>query len=242
MSFAAEWSFKMFNRQWFKQLAREQMSGNVLMLAVITFLVSAVGGAIGGVSSLITNIFTTISTIAISAMSDGGENGFVFFVGFIFMFIIAFVIAGGLSLLIAPVTLGHNKVYLRLTEGEAPDINVLFSEFSRFKEAALMMLIIAVKTMLWSFLFFVPGIIASLRYSQAFYILAENPGMTANEAIEESKRITDGYKMDLFITSLSFIGWGLLGGLTLGILNIVYVTPYMNATFANCYRFLKEQN
>jgi uncharacterized membrane protein len=232
----------MFDRKWFKQLAREQMTGNVIMLAVITFLVSVIGGVIGGVSSLVTNIFTTISTIVMGVASNDGENIAVLILGSIFMFVIAIVISGGLSLLIAPVTLGHNKVYLKLTEGEAPDLNVLFSEFSRLKEAALMMLIIAVKTMLWSFLFFIPGIIASLRYSQAFYILAENPGMTANEAIEESKRITDGYKADLFITSLSFFGWGLLGGLTFGILTIIYVTPYMNATFANCYRFLKEQN
>jgi uncharacterized membrane protein len=230
----------MWNRQWFKQLAREQMSGNILMLAVITFLVSVIGGVLGGVSSLVTNIFTTISTIFIGVASNDGENMVVLILGSIFMFLIAIVISGGLSLLIAPVTLGHNKVYLNLTEGEAPDLNVLFSEFSRLKEAAIMTLIIAVKTMLWSFLFFIPGIVASLKYSQAYYILAENPGMTANEAIEESKRMTDGYKMDLFITSLSFIGWGILGLFTFGILNIVYVTPYMNATFANCYRFLKE--
>jgi len=42
------------------------------------------------------------------------------------------------------------------------------------------------------------------------YILAENPGMTATEAITESRRIMDGNKWRLFCLGFSFIGWGLL--------------------------------
>ena len=42
------------------------------------------------------------------------------------------------------------------------------------------------------------------------YILAENPGMTATEAITESRRIMDGNKWRLFCLSFSFIGWALL--------------------------------
>ena len=33
----------------------------------------------------------------------------------------------------------------------------------------------------------------------AYYVLAENPQMSANEALNESKAIMDGHKMDLFV-------------------------------------------
>lgn len=41
--------------------------------------------------------------------------------------------------------------------------------------------------MLWSLLFWFPGIIAYYRYSQAFYILAENPEKGIMDCINESK-------------------------------------------------------
>ena len=51
-----------------------------------------------------------------------------------------------------------------------------------------------------------------MQYSYAMtpYILAENPGMTATEAITESRRVMDGNKWRLFCLGFSFIGWGLL--------------------------------
>lgn len=38
--------------------------------------------------------------------------------------------------------------------------------------------------------------------------MAEHPGLTANEAITESRRIMDGNKWRLFCLDLSFLGWG----------------------------------
>ncbi len=44
--------------------------------------------------------------------------------------------------------------------------------------------------------------------------------------------------MDLFVLSLSFIGWMLACIVTLGIAGI-WVVPYMRVTFANAYQSLK---
>ena len=60
------------------------------------------------------------------------------------------------------------------------------------------------------------------------------------ECIKESQAMTEGHKMDLFVLSLSFIGWGLLCSITFGIAGI-WVIPYMQATFANAYNSLKPQ-
>ena len=72
----------------------------------------------------------------------------------------------------------------------------------------------------------------------AMYVLAENKGMSATECINASKEMTNGHKMDLFVLSLSFIGWMMLGSITFG-LAYIWVMPYMNATFANAYNSLK---
>ena len=74
----------------------------------------------------------------------------------------------------------------------------------------------------------------------SLYILAENKGKPALECIRESKDMTNGYKMDLFVLGLSFIGWTLLCSITLGIA-LIWVAPYMYATYTNAYNFLKTQ-
>ena len=64
--------------------------------------------------------------------------------------------------------------------------------------------------MLWTILLIVPGIIATLRYSQAFYILADDPSKGVMQCLKESKEMMKGNKAKLFCLELSFIGWCLL--------------------------------
>ena len=71
----------------------------------------------------------------------------------------------------------------------------------------------------------------------SMYVLADYKGKSAIECINESKYLTDGHKMDLFILDLSFLGWDILSVFTLFILNI-WLTPYKLATRANAYRSL----
>ncbi|MDR0991617.1 MAG: DUF975 family protein [Ruminococcus sp.] len=231
----------MWNRPWFKKLAKDQMQGNLAMLFVVTLLVNIIAGVISSIIGAIAGFILGLGGAGSVALAGATEEGAAAIPGLLLTFFLTFAVMLVGYALISPIIVANQKIYLNLTEGEKPDISVLFSFFSNLKECAILLLLIAVKTFLWSLLFYIPGIIAALRYSQAFYILADNPGMTAVEAIEESKRMTDGHKMDLFITGLSFIGWALLGSLTFGILTIIYVLPYQNATFANCYRFLKDQ-
>ena len=64
-------------------------------------------------------------------------------------------------------------------------------------------------TGLWSLVLIIPGIVAVYRYSFVPLILATSNELTAGEAIEISKNLTDGNKGKLFALDLSFIGWGL---------------------------------
>ena len=62
--------------------------------------------------------------------------------------------------------------------------------------------------------------------------------MPAIDAINRSKAMMHGHKLDYFVLQLSFIGWGLLGALTCGIA-FIWIAPYMNATYANFYNTVK---
>ena len=75
----------------------------------------------------------------------------------------------------------------------------------------------------------------------AFYIMLDNPEMGIMDAIRESKRITNGYKMDIFILYLlkSFIGWALLATIDIWYW-ISLANPYIQTTFANLYNKLKS--
>lgn len=137
-----------------------------------------------------------------------------------------------------PLALGLAYIYLNLTKGQEPDVNILFSGFQRFVDSLVLTLLIMVFTFLWSLLLFVPGVIKAISYSQAYYILAEHPEMTGKEALEASMDMMDGHKMDFFVLILSFIPWFLLTTVTCG-LSLLYVVPYVETTLVNFYNEIK---
>ena len=148
---------------------------------------------------------------------------------------------GGLivSIIITPAfALSVIRVYLEVVKGNTPAAGDAFSGFNDFWAAFKVTFLVGLFTFLWSLLFVIPGIVKSLSYSMSMYILAENKGKPALECINESKAMTDGHKMELFVLGLSFFGWALLCGITCGIAAI-WVAPYMQATYTNAYNLLK---
>lgn len=131
------------------------------------------------------------------------------------------------------------RVYQMVVRGETPEAKDAFCGFDDFFSAFKVTLLVGLFTFLWSLLFVIPGIIKGISYSMSMYILAENKGKSARECIKESMAMTNGHKGELFVLSLSFIGWILLGSITLGIAYI-WIIPYMNATFVNAYNSLKQ--
>lgn len=75
-------------------------------------------------------------------------------------------------------------------------------------------------------------------YVFAPFFLADNPDMGARNALNASKSMAKGQKMQLFVFDLSFIGWYLLGIMTCGIL-FLGITPYRYSALAEVYAQLK---
>ena len=144
------------------------------------------------------------------------------------------------SVVVTPaLSLSLVRVYLALANaGKKPEAKDAFTGFDDFWTAFKTTFLVGLYTFLWSLLFVIPGIIKAFSYSQAMYIVAENKGIGAREAISQSKAMMDGHKAELFVLGLSFIGWFLLVGITFGIAAI-WVVPYMQTTLVNFYNNLK---
>ncbi len=140
-----------------------------------------------------------------------------------------------------PLSIGVSLVFLKLVRGnsdiELGDIFVSFS--SRFGKDFLLGLMISIFTFLWSLLFVIPGIVKAYSYSMSFYISLDHPDWDWKQCMEESKRITNGHKGELFVLDLSFIGWYLVGSLCCCI-GALWVAPYHMTAQANYYEVLKN--
>lgn len=95
--------------------------------------------------------------------------------------------------------------------------------------------------MLGLILLIIPGIILAYSYSQALYIMVENPEISITEALRRSKELMRGHKFEFFIFQLSFILHYLLGVITLFIY-FIYFIPYYHLSMHNYYYHLTGQH
>ncbi|MCI7243210.1 MAG: DUF975 family protein [Lachnobacterium sp.] len=163
---------------------------------------------------------------------------------FLIVFIIVFVALMAVFILLDvfifnPLEVGCKKYYLRNLNEPAQVGNIGYAFDNNYKNITKTMFFRDLFTVLWTLLFIIPGIVKSYEYQMIPYLLADNPQMTKEQAFEESKRMMQGQKWKAFVLDLSFIGWNILSALTLGILGIFYVQPYMDATHAALYEALR---
>ena len=141
-----------------------------------------------------------------------------------------------------PVEVGCKRYFLRNLNEKAQVGNIGYAFDNNYKNITKTMFFRDLYTVLWTLLLISPGIVKSYEYQMIPYLLAENPQMTKEQAFAESKRMMTGQKWRAFVLDLSFIGWNILSALTLGILGIFYVQPYMDATHAALYEALRYGN
>ena len=208
--------------------ARESLKGNYWTAVGVAF-VAAIFGALlvnGGSFSLdieerATELFGNLPAIIKWYLAiAGGAAGVLSLVN---------LILGGV------VQLGYASYLLKQQDREVCSVKELFSKFDYFVPGLLQQLLRNLYIILWSLLLIIPGIIKSFAYAMTPFIMAENPEMTAKEAITRSRELMDGHKEELFWLSLTFFGWGLLAALTCGI-GYIFLNPYINAAYAAFYR------
>ena len=97
----------------------------------------------------------------------------------------------------------------------------------------------------WSLLLIVPGVIKAYEYRLVPYLLAEGEERKLDETLQLSKELMMGHKKEAFLFDLSFLGWDILGAVTLGIGAALFTNPYKFASRAEFYteiRRLADEN
>ncbi|MBN2725937.1 DUF975 family protein [Candidatus Mcinerneyibacteriota bacterium] len=152
---------------------------------------------------------------------------------FLFLAWIPMLLVGG------AVELGLAAFFINLAEKDRLIFEEAFYGFKNIVKAMGVYFFSGLFVFLWSLLLIVPGIIAAIRYAQAFFILKEDPEVPVMEAIKKSSEMMRGYKTDYFLLQLSFIGWGFLCLFTFGI-GFLWLSPYVKTSNAVFYRELKK--
>lgn len=142
---------------------------------------------------------------------------------------------------IMPMSYSYMLLFLDFIRGEKEKIvGKMFGFFKDYGRSFGITFMVYLYIFLWSLLLVIPGLIKALAYSMSYYISKDHPEYNIDECIEASKRMMDGHKWELFVLYLSFIGWILLGILTLGI-GFLWLAPYMDTTIAHYYEELKAE-
>ena len=215
----------------YRRVARENLRDNWGTSILVGAIAALLGGLIIGSTffpqfnfriegqdvSSISDVLNLFSAGAVSAFGLGSALGLAQF------------IIGGV------IQLGYAQYLLNQYNRSHFDINNLFSKFEHFAQGFLQSFLRGLYIFLWGLLFIIPGIIKSYAYAMTPFIMAENPDMTANEAITASCELMDGHKSELFMLDLTFIGWDLLAALTMN-LGYLALNPYKNAAYAAFYK------
>ena len=129
-------------------------------------------------------------------------------VGLIFLAVAFLIVAAlPLSVLVVGAFGEHIKVYRR----ETASVGAMFASMKvNFWRKLGGLLWMELWILIWSLLLIVPGIIKSYAYSMTTFILADNPSVTATQALKVSMKMTAGHKWQIFVFGLSFLGWILL--------------------------------
>jgi len=139
-----------------------------------------------------------------------------------------------LNILLLPLAIGWTWLAMSVARKEQAKIVDLFEPYKIFLKAVGLSIVQSIFLGLWFLLLIIPGIIKSFSYLLTFYILRDEPSIGILDAITRSRQMMDGHKMEAFMLCLSFIGWFLLGLITIGIA-FLWVGPYFSVTLAKFY-------
>ena len=157
----------------------------------------------------------------------------------------AFVLVAGIGLvikifLVNPIKLGGVHFFTENIEAGPVPVGAIKAGFQNYGHNFVVLLLQDVYLTLWFLLLIVPGLIKAYSYRMVPYILAEHPEFSATEVITRSREMMNGHKWQAFKLDLSFLGWILLGALSLGLVNVFWTAPYMESAQAALYLKLRD--
>ncbi len=218
-----------------KETAKSLLSKNHGACIAVSLIVTFLGGSSSG---------------GVSFSYSGGSSNIFYeefstevLIGFLVIFVLAIAVSFAISAFLgSQVKVGSCRYFLKNRKNHPVEISEIFKSYTdkTFLNVAKVTFIKDIQIFLWSLLCFIPGIIKMYEYAAVPYILSVNPTMDYNRALNLSKKIMYGHKLEYFELGISFMGWYLLSALTCGILAIVYVNPYYLLAEAEFFAYVRE--
>ena len=220
-----------------RQKAWDSLKGKYWMAFIVVLvlgLLSSIGNALTSFGQNLSEVLGLVDPAELDSVMAIGAlviNGIV---------IVSTVIGFLITLLVGnAATVGLCNYFIKNTDSK-PTFADAFSGFKiKYGRNIGTLLLVGIKTVLWSILLIIPGIIKSFEYAIIPYILADDAEISSKDAFKKAKQMMKGNKWRLFKLNFSFIGWFLLCVLTLGI-GTFFLIPYIDAANAEFYVELKN--
>ena len=147
------------------------------------------------------------------------------------------------SLIFAPpLAIGMTIFSLNISRDNNPEIDNLFIPFkTSWVNSILAYLMMGILVVVGFILLIIPGIIASLMFSQVFFIMGEDKEIGAYDALVKSMNMMKRSKWKFFRILLRLMGLAILCLFTLGI-GFIWLMPYQNVVFAKFYDDIKDNS
>lgn len=162
-------------------------------------------------------------------------------VGYVCSFVVGLIPVIGIFIggaIAYPFYLGPQIYALYAVQNKPLELGVAFKPCNKFSNFFVAYILLSVFTFLWSLLLIIPGIIAAYRYALMPFVMFDNPEMSPSDAIKESCKLMDGFKLKLFGYSLLWCLIFFASMLTLGIA-LIWLTPKFMAFMASFYESVK---
>ncbi len=216
------------DRPYFKHHARETMRGAKPSVYLVTFVFLVINYVLSNLSVTI-----QVSDMDLESMMEAAMAGKEILVEDLGLW--GSLILFAVSIMSTIIAVGYQWYCLQVSRGNKAGVGDIFDAFGIFFKIIWLNIVSGVFIFLWSLLFIIPGIIAAYRYSMAMFIMLDDPDKGALQCIRESKYMTHGYKWELWMLDLSFIGWHIL---TMIPFVSIFVMPYVTITLSNFYNYL----
>ena len=229
----------MLNSKELRAKAWESLKGKYWMAFAVILVTGLIGSVGNAFISFGQNLGEVLGLVDPAELDSTMVTGALVLSGVV---LISAIIGGLYSVFVTDaLTVGVSNYFIKNTDS-TPSFSDAFSGFKvKYGRNIGTLLLVGIKTVLWTLLFIIPGIIKTYEYAIIPYILADDPEISSKEAFKKAKQMMKGNKCRLFKLEFSFIGWFVLCVLTLGI-GTFFLIPYVNAANAEFYVELKNKN
>lgn len=243
----------MWSRKELKAQAKKRISVNHWKAVLVALVFALLCGG-GGIASTAGGVINGAASEGSSSKEEETEFQDVYIEDGVLVFLfVVFILVAVLMLVVLcialplkificnPLEVGVSRFFSRNMAEQAQVKELCFAFDHHYRNCVKTLFFRSLYIFLWSLLFVVPGIVKSYEYQMVSYLLGDHPELSKDEALALSRQMMYGNKWKAFVMDLSFLGWYILNGMTLGILGIFYLKPYVCQTNAALYQTLKAQ-